>query len=160
MTSSKKQPQKEVKMQKPTKKVEAVFSNDSFNPFTSTLDIPEPIKAYGEKKGLEFHWLDSKKVYDTQGYHPRGWKVFQLPEEIQLPSDTLKFGRDPEGVVRRGTVLLGYKSKEDYKKHRDWLDQRAATVAGRDDQRAEELKEKARRANLDAVVHEGYEENE
>lgn len=147
-------------MQAPKKILNNNTGVDAFNPFASTLDVPPPVKEYAEKQGWELRWLDSKTIYDQQGYHPRGWSVFVLPDSLKLPADTLKFGRDPEGVLRRGTMLLGYKSKEAHKAHRAYLDQRAEQVRGREKQNAQDIRKQAKAKNLDAVVYEGFEEND
>jgi hypothetical protein len=135
------------------------------NPFTSdilgnTLAIPDEIQAELESKGLVGRWLNAKEVYKNQGYHPRGWSVYRRDKPS---SDTLnfKFGNDPDGIVRRGDCILGVKTVEQHKAHKDHLDARARRGYDINAEKAKEMKSLLGQSGLkNAKVLEGYDDNE
>lgn len=131
--------------------------------FGNALSVPQEIKEELDRKGLEGRFVDAEKLYKMGGYHPKGWVPYKRDKK---EGDTLgtvdwKFGSDPEGVIRRGSVILAVKSKESAQKHRDYLVTRAERLSPQnfDKEKAEELRQVAKDNRADAVVTEGYEDN-
>lgn len=139
-------------------------SLSSADMFGNTLAIPEDVKADLEAKGLEPHWLNAKVVYANQGYHPKGWQVYK--KDPKMLSDTMglsfKFGNDPDGIIRRGDLILGVKTKAEARKHKDYLDVRAKRGYQANADKAQEMRTLLGQSGLkNAKVLEGYDdENE
>lgn len=106
--------------------------------------LPEDIAEHGRKEGLSFRWLNASEVYKNQGYHTRGWQVYKRPNPGPI---NFQFGQDPEGVVRRGDCILGYKTKEAVTRHKEYLRQKAEDYsAGQKKQSIEDMRATARQA--------------
>ncbi len=127
--------------------------------FGNALTIPANIKADLEKTGRVARWINSKKLAEFQGYHPKGWVPYKLPDTMRS-ADSFKFGNDPEGIVRRGDCILACKSAEQGKKHKDYLNALASQSKNINAQKANELRAMMRNQGIEGKVHEGYEENE
>lgn len=131
--------------------------------FGNTLAIPPELQAELDAQGLEAHWLNAKVVYANQGYHPRGWKVYRRdPSKL---SDTMglafKFGNDPDGIIRRGDCILGVKTKEEHRRHKEYLEAKAQRGYNVNADKAQEMRSLLNSAGIKkASVLEGYDENE
>jgi hypothetical protein len=79
--------------------------------FGDRSGMPDELKAELDAQGLVGRWLSAKKVYDNQGYHPKGWRVYKR-KNAGLTSNEFSTGKDPDGVVRRGDLILGVKTVE------------------------------------------------
>jgi hypothetical protein len=112
--------------------------------FGGTHDIPADIKEHMAKEGWVPRWLNAKQVYNNQGYHPKGWQVYRRPNTV---STDFKFGSDPDGVVRRGDSILGYKTKAQHDKHTAYLDQSRRALAGYKSRQKEEMQALAGKAS-------------
>ena len=132
-------------------------SPDSFG---NLLAIPAEIQAELDAQGLVGHWLNSKTLYANQGYHPRGWQVYRRKASDTIAS-TFKFGNDPDGIVRRGDCILGFKTKENHREHKDYLESRAQRSTQTNAEKAQEMRALLRQSGIKgSKVLEGYEENE
>lgn len=121
--------------------------------FSNKLAIPEAIRKDLESKGLEPHWLDSKKLAENGGYHDRDWEVYKKPNEMVSDKPAFKFGNDPEGIFRRGSLILGYKTKERADKHREFLQAKADRYKAMfDKEKAAELREHIKSNDLDSAI--------
>lgn len=129
--------------------------------FGSPLDIPESIKQELEAKGLSARWIDAQDLYKSGGYHKRGWQAYvrKIDTSATMDSSEFRLGRDPEGVIRRGSLILGVRSKEQSAQHRELLRQKNARLAqGVQKEEAQKLQQFARQADLNAKVHTGYDD--
>lgn len=121
---------------------------------------PELLKELDDK-GLEGHFVDYKRMKEMDGYHPKGWKIYQRPKSDTMDNQEFKLGSAPDGIIRRGSTVLAVKTKEQAEKHRRYLDQKAKRQrAAYQKQAAQELRQAARDNRLDSRIIEGYEENE
>lgn len=129
--------------------------------FTNKLSIPDDIKADAKAKGWELRWLDSKEVFNNGGQHKRDWIPYRR-DTSKVPNDLqgFKIGNDPEGIVRRNDLILGFKPKEQAEKHRAFLRQQADRMSRKPQEKAAELRADARRQNLDVKFTEGYDGEE
>lgn len=120
------------------------------------LDIPAGIKAELEAKGLEGRWISFKQYADNYGHHRNGWSIYK--PDTKSPESVL-FGNNPDGIVRRGDLALAARSKEHCEEHRDILKERADRQSkGFKKAKADELRQLAQ-SGADAEVFEGYDEN-
>lgn len=122
---------------------------------SNRLNIPFPVVEWLDKEGLEPRWLDAQRHQKNGGYNKNFWQVVELPPE--LAGVDAKFGAPVDGTLRRGTVVLGARPKEFGEVHREELREKSVTMAGYAKQQAQELK---RSAGKNAVIHEGYEDEE
>lgn len=135
--------------QKPVKRLltdEMVFGDNA--------GIPPEVRADMEKRQLVPRWLNSKKVYANQGYHLRGWQVYKRPKDIGQPE--FKFGTDPDGIVRMGDLILGFKTKEKHIEHKELLSQKSDRQSAAVKAKGTELKAIARSKGMDVEVDDEY----
>lgn len=130
--------------------------------FGNACSIPQELRDELEAKGLECRFIDAKRLYEMNGYHDKGWVPYKREAKS---SDTVnasdwKFGTDPHGVIRRGSLILAVKTKEQVQKHKLYLKQKADRQKGFNAEKAQEMRKFARDNNLPAEIHEGFEENE
>ena len=123
--------QKSVKEKPALTSIEAAFNDDGL--FENALKFPLHIQKELSEAGLEGRWLDAHQVADNAGVHKRGWVVYSYntlrkKKDINDPM-SFRFGEDPNGVVRRGTMVLGVKPKAAAERHRALLRQRADAVS-------------------------------
>ena len=85
--------------------------------------LDDKLRAELDSKGLEAHFLSIKEIEKCGGFHPRGWRPYK--REVQDSQNAFTFGRDPEGLVRRGDLVLGVKTKEEANTHRAYLSKEA-----------------------------------
>ncbi|NIO44968.1 MAG: hypothetical protein GTN36_05455 [Candidatus Aenigmarchaeota archaeon] len=139
---------------KPKFNVEAPFALDPFS-------LPPDVKEEFEKKGWTPRWLNADTIITNSGYHPKGWQVFKR-ETPKKDSQSFLFGSDPDGYIRRGKSILGYKTNEDASKHKKYLRHIANEQKFENLRRKE--KEKMKQMLIDQKmdeimsVHEGYED--
>lgn len=89
------------------------------------VDLHNEITA----KGLEYRWIDAKKLYNNQGYHENGWEAYK---RTGAPTSDFKNGNDPDGIIRRGGSILGVREKTLGDEHRAYLQERATNQVGKD----------------------------
>ena len=128
--------------------------------FGKPLSIPPEIQKELDAQGLVPRWINAKQLHDMQGYHKHGWVPYRRSGTIAGASG-LKFGNDPEGLVRRGDCILAAKSKEAVEQHRAYNKARANRGKTINSQKAQELRTMLKDSGLkDAKVLEGYEDEE
>lgn len=141
------------KAPRPAINVDDVFSNK--------LSIPEEILKDMQSKGYEPRWLDGKKLMENGGYHDKDWTVYQRPEGVSTGTLGFKVGNDPDRIVRRGSLILGYKTKEQAANHRAFLQQRAERYKTTfDKNEAAKLKQQIKDADLDVQIESGFDEED
>lgn len=144
--------------QKPKPASTAHLSSDFLG---NQLAIDDELKAELKGKNLEYRFIDANEAYANGGYHKRGWSVYKRDTP---PTGTIsfKFGNDPEGIVRRGTMILAVKRAEDAQRHRDYLAYLAdnASIKKKQKADAELLRKHARDNQVDMNVEEGYGEED
>lgn len=128
--------------------------------FGNNLTISPELKAELDAKGLVPRWVDARIIKDFGGYHPKGWTIYKRDKTNAAP-DGMEFtyGSDPAGIIRRGSVVLAVKSKEQAEKHRGFLDQRAKSYQNIHQEKADELRQFAKANRLNSQISEGYDED-
>lgn len=127
--------------------------------FQNKLAIPPDVRADLEAKNEEGRWINYSKFVSDGNSHDKGWKVYKATR--REGQDALVHGTHPDGIIRRGDSVLACRSKLHSQQHRTWLKQKADRQVGTfKKQSAEELRQMAKDAQVDAAIVEGYEENE
>lgn len=128
--------------------------------FGDLLKLDDELKAELATKGLEGRFVDAQKLYAFGGYHKNGWQAYKREKGANIGNTDFKLGTDPDGIVRRGTLILAVKPIELAVKHRSYLRAKSDRYSKVQQSRAEELRRSARASNTEVEVLEGYEENE
>jgi hypothetical protein len=130
--------------------------------FSSALSLDPELSKELDEKGLVPRFVDAKRMMEMGGYNDKGWQVYRRDKSQSdsiNPSD-FKYGIDPSGIIRRGSLVLAVKTKEQAARHRKFINQRTLQQENFAKQKAEDLRTFARQSGLNAEIHEGYEENE
>lgn len=130
--------------------------------FGNPLTLDDNLKKELADQGLAYRFVDAKRLYEMGGYHDKGWIPYKRTSKASdsIGLGEFKFGSDPEGIIRRGSLILAVKTAEQVAKHRAFLRVRADRGADFNHEKAEELKKFARDKGLGAEVYEGYEDNQ
>jgi len=132
----------------------AVSSYDDI--FGNPLKISDELVKELAEKNLVGRFGDYKKLSEFGGYHPKGWVIYRrTPGDLKQASD---FNATPDGIIRRGSCVLMVKSVEDNKKHRDYLDDKAANYGrAHKKQAADKMRQQAKQARMDTQIVDDYE---
>jgi len=138
--------------QKPT------IDMDAWSPLgKNALSLPPRLLKLGEEEGIEFRWLRYSHIEANSGQHDKGWQVYKIGNPDDLGLTDFHVGKNPDGTLRRGRMVLGYKPKQAAQYHRQVLKDRAdrqwTSPASK-----ENVKHKAREAG--SKVYEGYDDPE
>ena len=126
--------------------------------FMNKLAIESSLKEEIKGKDLDCRWISYTKYVASGGQHERGWSVYKRDKREGM--DSFILGNSPDGIIRVGDNVLAVRPNSYSKKHRAWLAAKASRMSGTNEAKAEELRQKAKEANVDITVHEGFEENE
>lgn len=138
-------------------KTQILNHNDIFG---NALSLTDEIKKDLEEQGLTPRFVDYKKLKEMDGYHEKGWTIYKKPKCDSIDNREFKFGSTPDGVVRRGSMVLAVKSKEQIALHRTYLKQKAERYSqAYTKKKASELRQIAKNSNVDVKIYEGYDDN-
>lgn len=128
--------------------------NDIFgNPLTISPELKKEIKD----QGLAHRFIDYKRYKEMDGYHSRGWKVYKRKNTSSKNSDEFTHGSNPDGYVRRGTVILAVRPVEINEKHKQVLKNKAELYSRKKRRKnAKDLRQMADEGGLDTMVSEDY----
>ncbi len=144
---------------KPIAEKKTKMDLDAWSPLGNALTVPPQLLKKADQEGFEFRWLSAKGITKNSGYHQRGWHVYKVENPQELGLADFHIGRDPDGTLRRGTMILGFKPKFACDDHRARLKRKADLMNRYQKNKADDLRTRSRDSNLGAVIHEGYEEN-
>ncbi len=126
--------------------------------FRNKLMLPQEVADDIAKRGLEPRWIAYKPYIENGNSHDKGWVAYRRPKEA-TSVDELQLGSSPDGIIRRGDLVLAVRKKEMGDRHRAYNEERAYNQTFRHKKAmADELRQMAKEANLE--VTEGYEEDE
>ncbi len=125
--------------------------------FMNRLAVASDVKKELAEKGLDYRWISYTKYTGNGNQHERGWQVYRRDKK---ETGSLSFGTNPDGIIRVGDNVLAARPLDYSKKHKAWLASKADRLSGAPVAKADELRAKAKEANVDITVHEGFEENE
>ena len=130
----------------------------AWSPIGNALKVPDALYKYAKEKGIEFRWLSRNKITRNSGSHDAGWRVFTLPDGVNMGIENFHFGTPDRKELTRGSMILGYKPKEAAEYHRDILKEKALRMRGVPAQKAEGLRQLSKDAKLNLNVSEGYDD--
>lgn len=123
------------------------------------LAVSNDIQNELKSKGLVWRWVDYMRMKQMDGYHPRGWVLYKRKADDKLDKDEVRIGRDPSGLIRRGSLVLAVRPKETNDRHKAYLKHRASQYTVKSKKKElDGLKQKAKQLNLDTKIVDGYEE--
>lgn len=127
--------------------------------FSTATTISPELKKELESQGLKWRWGSYKQLKDMDGYHPRGWKIYRRKESDIIDRQDAGFGQSPDGVIRRGDMILVVKPEANWRKHKEYLKNKARRY-GKDSEKAqaERLRQLAREHNVKPEISEGYDD--
>lgn len=144
---------------KPLKSKSTVSSLQEDAGFINTLGLSADLRAELSEQGLVGRFVDYKKLKDNDGLHTKGWRIYKRPKRDTIDSQEFRFGADPNGYVRRGSLVLAVKSETEWKAHRNLLDHKAKTLKSNFAKtQAEELRQMAKEHGVKTKVVEGYDD--
>lgn len=127
--------------------------------FGDATTLSEELKKELEEQGLVGRWVDYKRLKEMDGYHTKGWILFRRKKSDIIDSQEFRFGQNPDGIVRRGSMVLAAKTKEEVEKHKAFLKDKAERYGKHFKKRqAAELRQLAKDGGLDTQVVEGYDD--
>ena len=131
---------------------------------SSILEISPELKAELDQKGLSYRFVDGGKLSQMGGFHKNGWRIYRQDKKASGTMDGTEFfyGQDPDGYVRRGTLVLAVKPKSMNDAHKAYLAERVESSKTHNARKAAELRALAKenRVEKQITIHEGFEENE
>lgn len=136
-----------------------ISQKTSFQSFQETfgnrLTIPEDVMKDIESTGKVARWVDAKQLAADQGYHKNGWVPYKRSDKI---GTSVLFGNDPDGVVRRGSLILAVRGKDLDDAHKTYNTDRAARMRGKPKEAISELKKQARQ--IGSKVDDSFDEDD
>ncbi len=122
---------------------------------------PELVESIASQ-GLAHRFVNAKKLIEMGGYHAKGWRPYKpgAAERAKLETQSLLFGSDPDGYVRRGDCILAVRPIELHNKHKAFLKQEVARTQNTAKNAASQIKDFIRSNGLDMRVQEGAEVHE
>lgn len=125
--------------------------------YNDTLKLPSSLKTFLTSKGLDWRFLNATQFRAAGNYHRSHWKPFIIkdyPELVGTLSTSI------EGMIQRGDLILGIRTKAISAKHREFLAERNRRYNNFAKDEAKKLRDDARKKGLDVKIHEGYDEDE
>lgn len=144
--------------QKPLSEKKKTVSQYSGGYKRNLLDLPADLTKELKSQGLEHRWIAYKPYVDNYGFHRNGWEVYKTDKQTR-PDGAIN-GNHPDGIIRRGDLVLAVRSTETNEQHKADLRMRREILKGKKSAAAQQLKQMARESFSNAKVYEGYEENE
>ncbi len=126
--------------------------------FNNRLQIPVDVADEAAAKNLVLRWINAKEFRNNQGMHKSYWQIFKA-DCLKSSKDSI-YGADPEGILRRGDLILGCRSRELHEAHQGALEDRNRAYKQHNKKAAQKMRQDAARAGVDIKIHEGYYENE
>lgn len=125
---------------------------------TEENDIDGVLKKELEGQDLEYRFVDFKQAKSLGGASRSGWRIYKRksPDPRIQGIESLA---DPDGLVRKGTLVLAVKHKQLAQKQRDRINVRRKILSGYNKQVASEVDSKARRLGGSSHGIAGYEKN-
>lgn len=128
----------------------------------SLTDIDPAFKEAAKKAGYELRWLNQKALIENQGYHQKLWEPVKRDAFGPIVNSSvanLKYGDSADGYIRRGTMILGKRSKELSDQHREVLQEAREAYASVLPQAASKLRESAKQHGIETNISDRYDEN-
>lgn len=149
-----------MKERKPTTGIsrDPALYDEDFNP-QNLLSLPEELRRYLTDQNLDWRFMNSAAFRNAGGYHHSQFRPFQVKPEMGSLGVTVTTA---EGLIQRGDLILGVRSKTLTSKYRELKEKRNQALKNFGRVRANEMREDAARKGLGEHVRikEGYDEDE
>jgi hypothetical protein len=123
------------------------------------LEIPPAIQAELDEQGLEGRWIDRMEFVGAGNFHKNYWTPYKRTAGASATMD-LSYGNDPEGFIRRKSLVLAARPKELGDDHRFSLREKARRYHGDLRKRqAAQLQQTVRESGVAASVIDDDEDN-
>lgn len=127
--------------------------------FVNTLELGPELRDELKAAGLKPRFVDYIRLKANDGLHTKGWKIYKRPKRDTIDKQEFRIGADPNGYVRRGSMVLAVKSEKEWGAHRALLNHRASTLKGNfAKQQADELRQMAKEHGVKTKIVEGYDD--
>lgn len=135
-----------------------VFTDEAFT-YNNMLALPDNLKSYLTEKGLDWRFLNAREYRGAGNYHRSHWQPLKVTEEmgkLGLMSTTA------EGLIQRGDLILGVRTKAVTAKHKEFLRERNRRYSNFAQTEARKLREDVARKGMSehVKVSEGYDDDE
>jgi hypothetical protein len=119
--------------------------------FGNPLSLPADLKAAADKAGLSLRYVDYQKMVQYGGYHEKGWQVLKA-EHLGCDKMELPYFNSPDATVRRGSLVLAFRTKEINERHKAFLRQEARRYDNIQKTHAEDLRRELDEAGVGGSV--------
>lgn len=133
------------------------YSATDIDDFDDESDIDTVLKAELKEKNLEYRFIDFKQAKLNGGRNRNGWMVYKRESEDPRLSGISSL-KDPDGLVRSGSMVLAVKTKNSADKQREKIARQTRSMNDYNKATAEELDQKARQLGGSRIVS-GYDRN-
>lgn len=121
---------------------------------SNQLAIPDALVKELKAQGLAHRFVNATTFRDEYSVHRSGWKPYNVKSRTTISKLT---GMDPEGIIRRGDLVLAVRPLAVSQQHRKVLDQRNNRLKNFNKEAAQSMRSDAARAGVDMKIIEGYE---
>lgn len=131
------------------------MSIEQLQAFNNKLDLPKSLATEISKKGYKARWINITMYNNAKGAKRGGWEPYRPNLDTVM---SMNLGKDPEGYLRRGDLVLAVRSEARERAEAHLLEERRKRfdMNKHNKQKADEL-----RAHWGgkAQISQGYEEN-
>lgn len=124
------------------------FVNTTGNIFgAGMLDVADHYLQEAAAAKLELRWVSAKEMKENHGQHRRRWVVYKFkskPDYGTMDKERFAFDVDPEGIVRRGDMVLAARPIEWGDQHREMLAEKRDLYSRYADTKKQEFKDYVR----------------
>lgn len=125
-----------------------VFTDEAFT-YNNMLALPDSLKTYLTEKNLDWRFLNAREYRNAGNYHRSHWQPFKVTPDM---SDLGITAVTAEGLIQRGDLILGVRTKAISARHKEFLTEKNRRLSGFNKTKAKELQEDIRRKGLNDSV--------
>lgn len=142
--------------EKPNRDPKALaFAYDEF--YNNRLSLPDALKAHLKSKDLVWRFMNAQQFRQNGNMHHSHWTPYKVDGDFGITPNA-------EGLIQRGDLVLGVRSREMNQAHKQFLQERVKRQSGAVSNKvqARELRKLAKDHGVEdkVQIHEGYEEND
>lgn len=134
------------------------FSATEYGEFDDENDIDDVLKKELADKGLEYRFIDYKQAKLNGGRNRSGWMVYKRESDDPRLSGIASL-KDPDGLVRSGSMVLAVKTLNGAEKQRDKIKRQTRSMNDYNKSTAQELDQQARKLGGSTRIVAGYDKN-
>lgn len=120
------------------------------------LTVDEKLAQEIIEQGLEYRWIDVKAFTGGGNFHKHDWQPYKRTSKNDSAILDIKYGNDPEGYIRRQSLVLAVRSRELGDEHRLTIKEMTRRQHGDLRKRqAEQMRQTVRESGVKATVLDG-----